>query len=175
MTITRGLTVAVAAVAVAVVSAGCGGSKPADGGSTAASATSTATASPSSAPAGSTTLRNRDGLDITIAGPIYAKWVAVGAEPGALDQPIGPEQAVAGGGKLQAFEGGVIVVNKRGDAYVVWGAIRDAWVAKGGVSGPLGYPVSDETDYQDNGRMSQFEHGTITYDFNTDRVEVHLN
>jgi hypothetical protein len=92
----------VALIAIAVISAGCGGGEPAGGNTTAASPTTKAThsksatsptsASASSAPAGSTTLRNRDGVDVTIAGPIYAKWVAEGGQSSALDPPIGPER-----------------------------------------------------------------------------------
>jgi uncharacterized protein with LGFP repeats len=44
----------------------------------------------------------------------------------------------------------------------VHGGIRDRWLALGGESGPLGYPVSDELSTEDGrGRRSRFEHGEI--------------
>jgi uncharacterized protein with LGFP repeats len=48
-------------------------------------------------------------------------------------------------------------------AYVVWGKIRDAWIALGGSQGKLGYPTSDEQTAPDGVKKSTFEHGTITW------------
>jgi hypothetical protein len=46
----------------------------------------------------------------------------------------------------------------------VKGAIREKWDATGGVTGSLGYPVSDEMSSTDGtALLSRFQHGTICY------------
>ena len=83
---------------------------------------------------------------------------------------------------FQQFDGGVI--SSKGDtAYITWGKIRDAWnvkrddtgapseSGKGGSSGPLGAPTSDETD-EGGLKQSTFENGKITWDPKTDTTEV---
>ncbi len=53
-------------------------------------------------------------------------------------------------------------------AHIVTGEIRQLWLKQGGPRGPLGYPVSDEGPSRDgSGRLSQFEHGEITWHFDT--------
>lgn len=53
-------------------------------------------------------------------------------------------------------------------AHVVSGEIRQFWLSQGGPKGPLGLPVSDEMPAPDGlGRVSQFEHGEITWHFDT--------
>jgi uncharacterized protein with LGFP repeats len=56
-------------------------------------------------------------------------------------------------------------------AHAVYGRIGETWLATGGASGPCGYPIGDEQDgpgYLVPGgstptRISQFEHGAITW------------
>ncbi len=52
----------------------------------------------------------------------------------------------------------------RTGAHIVTGEIRAAWLARGGPSGPLGYPVADEQPAAGGaGRLCRFEHGEITW------------
>jgi uncharacterized protein with LGFP repeats len=49
-------------------------------------------------------------------------------------------------------------------AHIVAGEIREAWLKMGGPKSALGFPVSDEEPTPDGtGRMSQFEHGQISW------------
>ncbi|GAA1480174.1 hypothetical protein GCM10009624_06140 [Gordonia sinesedis] len=132
-----------------------------------------------------------DGSKVTLSGPIAAKYNgATEKQKTDLGKPLTGDNASGStegsGAVFQQFDGGVITA-KNGDAgtpaYVTWGKIRDAWNVKrddsgkpaadgkGGSTGPLGVPTSDETD--ENGlKVSTFENGKITYDPRTDKVEV---
>jgi hypothetical protein len=48
-------------------------------------------------------------------------------------------------------------------AHVVTAEIREAWLAGGGPSGPLGYPVTDEAPDGRGGRAASFQHGRISW------------
>jgi hypothetical protein len=48
-------------------------------------------------------------------------------------------------------------------AHIVTGDIRDAWLARGGTAGPLGYPIADEEPAPGGGRHCRFSGGTITW------------
>jgi hypothetical protein len=49
-------------------------------------------------------------------------------------------------------------------AHIVTGEIRAAWLARGGPSGALGYPVADEQPAPGGtGRLCRFQHGTISW------------
>ena len=48
-------------------------------------------------------------------------------------------------------------------AHIVTGEIRDSWLARGGPTGPLGYPVADEEPAPGGGRVCRFTGGTITW------------
>jgi hypothetical protein len=56
----------------------------------------------------------------------------------------------------------------RTNAHIVSGEIRQFWLNQGGPHGPLGLPTSDEMPAPDGlGRVSEFEHGEITWHFDT--------
>lgn len=67
-------------------------------------------------------------------------------------------------GAVQAFEGGVLY-RRDGDAQgsVTRGVIGARWAAEGYENGPLGYPISDELDSGDGGRVQHFEHGSMSW------------
>ena len=46
-------------------------------------------------------------------------------------------------------------------AHILTGEIRDAWLAQGGPTGPLGYPVADEEPAPGGGRLCRFAGGEI--------------
>ncbi|HXT95078.1 MAG TPA: hypothetical protein VN853_02190 [Polyangia bacterium] len=48
-------------------------------------------------------------------------------------------------------------------AHLVTGEIREAWLAQGGTSGPLGYPIADEAPAPEGGRSCRFTGGTIAW------------
>lgn len=156
---------------------------------------SSAVAAASSAIAGASTveLTAADGTKVTLSGPIAVKYSAATAqEKTDLGAPkTGPNTSgtESNGVVYQQFAGGVITA-KNGDsgtpAYITWGKIRDAWnvprdaegkpeaSGKGGSMGPLGTATSDETD-ADGVKTSTFEHGKITWNSATNKVEVTVN
>ena len=48
-------------------------------------------------------------------------------------------------------------------AHIVTGEIREAWLARGGTTGPLGYPIADEEPDPGGGRIGRFAGGEIAW------------
>lgn len=70
------------------------------------------------------------------------------------------------------FENGIIVGSPETGLQPLWGAIGDTWAAQGLDMGPLGLPLGQE--YKDGELLRvDFEHGYITYDPATGKVDVH--
>ncbi|MGJ7908960.1 hypothetical protein ACOQFL_21065 [Actinopolyspora sp. H202] len=105
----------------------------------------------------------------TIQGAIRDKWASLGWERGPLGYPTTDEQSAADGkGSYIEFagsDGGAIYsasegswIEEFGATHAVYGAIYDKWMASGGVTGPLGYPITDElVGYGDgSGRFNLF-------------------
>lgn len=98
-----------------------------------------------------------------IGGLIRDKWAGLGWENGALGFPASDEFTAGGGsGKGNHFEGGSVYWSPSTGAHAVWGDIRNQWSARGWENGDLGYPTSDEYDYQ-GGKRQDFEHGWLTW------------
>ncbi len=114
------------------------------------------------ADAGETTVQTPDGTEVTVSGSIYQKYNEAGGPAGTLGMPEGEEQVAGDGGRYQNFVGGTIFFSEDTGAHIVWGDIREAWEANGGAEGELGFPTSDEQDAPE-GKMSEFEGGTITW------------
>lgn len=97
-----------------------------------------------------------------VGGDIHATWLSLGALSGPLGYPTTDETiAPDGAGRYNDFVGptGAAAVYWRADlhAHGVWGKIYQAWVATGGVGGPLGYPTSNEIVSTDGvGRYETF-------------------
>lgn len=163
-------------------------------GSAAASASGSAAArSSGKAAPGAVTAKGADGSTVTLTGPIAAKYsAATAAQRTGLgvvltgDHNAGTRDS---GVIYQQFKGGVITAKSAAagtPAYITWGRIRDAWnierdadgkpslAGKNGSAGPLGAVTSDETAA---GALKQttFEHGKITFDPKTRKVEVTVN
>ncbi|MGB3697466.1 MAG: hypothetical protein WBA05_08540 [Gordonia sp. (in: high G+C Gram-positive bacteria)] len=164
------------------------GSAASAAGSAVESAASGASAAVSSAVAGNAEVAAADGSKVTLTGAIAKKYNdATEKQRTDLGKALtGPEASgkSANGVIFQQFEGGVITAkNADAPAYITWGKIRDAWNVKrdasgapaadgkGGSMGPLGVATSDETD-EGALKVSTFEHGKITWDSKTDKVEV---
>ncbi len=96
-----------------------------------------------------------------VGGAIAGAWTATGSVSGPLGYPTTGELPVAGGGRLQRFQGGVTVWSRATGAHVLWGAVLAGWTASGGVSGPAGYPTSHEAvSPVAGGRTQTFQNAT---------------
>jgi hypothetical protein len=100
----------------------------------------------------------------TVIGAIRDKWAALGWEKSFLGYPVTDTAKTSdGAGRFNDFQGGSIYLTSSGTAYEVHGAIRDKWISLGRETSALGYPTSDEQDNPAGGRISHFQHGTITW------------
>ncbi|WP_228818288.1 LGFP repeat-containing protein [Nocardia transvalensis] len=117
----------------------------------------------SSAVAGATETKiSTQNGEITVSGNILAKYSEMGGPEGVLSQPTGSKTDGPEGGSCQEFVGGAICFSEKTGPHVVWGEIRKAWEADGGVNGKLGYPTTDEKDIP-GGKQSDFTGGSITW------------
>jgi hypothetical protein len=103
-----------------------------------------------------------------VKGAIIAKWAAIGWEKSPLGWPETDEIPLAGGA-FQRFNHGHIYWTPKYGAFVVTGAIFDAWAKQNWEKGTLGYPVSDYISNNQPGNkyraplggIQNFEHGFI--------------
>lgn len=80
----------------------------------------------------------------TVPSLPLAKWRAVGGQGGKLGYPITDQFCSPSRQGCQIdFASGSIYMESGKLPYVVSGPVRDAWWARGGHAGDLGYPVSD--------------------------------
>jgi hypothetical protein len=87
---------------------------------------------------------------------INAHYAALGGGRSFLGNPVGGETAVAGGFSGNGAGASIYWTPKTG-AQSVRGAIRAHWQALGWETGPMGYPVTDETGTPDGtGRFNHF-------------------
>ncbi len=105
-----------------------------------------------------------------IYGLIREKWNALGREKGPNGYPITDEaDAASGKGRYNNFQNGTIIYKwGTAEAFSVYGAIWGKWGTVQYDSGPLGFPLTDETPTSGNtGRYNDFEHGAIYYSATT--------
>jgi uncharacterized protein with LGFP repeats len=96
-----------------------------------------------------------------VQGAIADTYRASGRETGPLGFPVSDEIR-ASGGAVSHFEFGDVYWSPATGAHLVVGRIRDVWLANGGVSGGLGYPITDErSGARGIGRYSEFTGGTV--------------
>ena len=85
-------------------------------------------------------------------------------------------------GYVQRFESGAVYYTEDTGAHEVNGEIAakyerlggPSWSGKGlGTLTPIGYPVTDEQDLSDNGKVSHFQHGSIYWHARTGPMAVH--
>ena len=84
-----------------------------------------------------------------IHGAIRARWLALGGPQSPLGLPTSDECAVTGGdgtGRFNRFVNGFIYWSPASGAWDISGPIYKEWMSKGGPTGPLGYPVSGQTN-----------------------------
>ncbi|MFI1583967.1 hypothetical protein [Embleya sp. NPDC020630] len=128
-------------------------------------------------------------VKLQLCGPILARYKATGGPAGPLRLPTTGVRGDGSIGKYAEFQGSAAATTNASihwsattGAWWVAGGIRDKWLAAGGVTGELGYPVSDENPVKDGagttlGAMSMFAGkpgtgvGTITW---TDSLGAHI-
>lgn len=93
---------------------------------------------------------------------IFETWAGLGWEAGPLGYPTKHHTVVNGVGDIQAFERGVIYRKYGQPGYWVTGVIGGSWYKRGAETGPLGWPKSNEYDY-DGGKAQDFENGTLAW------------
>lgn len=97
---------------------------------------------------------------VHVSGEFARAWRRHGAESGVLVLPVAVAAKTLRGSR-QRFAGGQLWRLGSGTPRLVTTAMLDAWVAKGGHSGPYGYPSSDTTRRSDGRWSCTFEGGTI--------------
>jgi uncharacterized protein with LGFP repeats len=107
-----------------------------------------------------------------LLGPVRDRWVADGAERGALGYPTQSVSNSADGvGQYARFQRGSIYWSPSTNAHVVTGTFLTAYTGAGAERGRLGYPTSDA--YAVNGGTWQdFQHGRIARSTATGRTWV---
>ncbi len=93
--------------------------------------------------------------------PVEQKYLAFGASGGFLGGPVTWERpTIDSRGSHQDYQGGVIYHSAGTGAHEVHGSILDRWRGLGAVTGPLGFPITDETSTPDRrGRFNHFAGG----------------
>ncbi|MFZ1285890.1 MAG: L,D-transpeptidase family protein [Candidatus Phosphoribacter sp.] len=93
--------------------------------------------------------------------PITFRWLALGGANGFLGAPTAPQVAVPGGSQ-QTFVRGRISWSIPTGPWETYGAIGNRWVASGGVSGALGFPIGPEVPTS-AGTYQSFQRGRVTW------------
>jgi uncharacterized protein with LGFP repeats len=111
---------------------------------------------------------------IEVQGRTYAKWMQMGGEQGELGEPLTNEAPAGDGvGRITYFQNGAIYYSAAA-TYEIQGLIYAKWQQMGGMSSPLGAPVSDEMPAGDGvGRISYFQHGAIYWSLAAGAHETH--
>lgn len=105
---------------------------------------------------------------LPVPANVYEVWARNAWEQGLLGYPQRYHVVYENEGDLQSFQGGTIARRYGTPGYVCYGVIGRRWVEEGGVRDvngnptTLGWPTSDEYDYQ-GGRRQDFEHGSLVW------------
>lgn len=115
---------------------------------------------------------SRAGVACVIQGDIYEKWKKLGGMNFGIpdsDEMTTPDTI----GRYNHFNGGdsSIYWTPHTGAQGIWGDIRKRWAALGYERSYLGYPTSDEADF-DGGRANSFEHGDICWWPDTGSIDL---
>lgn len=97
-----------------------------------------------------------------VHGAILTEYVALGAEGGFLGYPATDElNTPDGSGRYNHFQNGSIYWSYTSGAHEIHGVIRDKWASLGWEKSWLGFPISGERPFEDDGRVSLFQNGNI--------------
>ena len=97
-----------------------------------------------------------------VAHDFLTEWGNNGYEAGYLKYPT-TDEIVLANGRRQEYQGGGIFWSAASGAHTLHGTIRTKWEQKGGETGPLGYPITNEMAVPDwlhsYGDIAQFFQG----------------
>lgn len=127
---------------------------------------------PVGAPAQNGIAFGRDGVSRVVSGAILERYLAQGAQAGALGWPSSDQIAVKDGGLVQRFDGGLVYWTAASGARVVTGAILGEFGRLGWENSPLGFPTSDEIAVRDGGIVQRFQGGLFYWSPATGAHEV---
>ncbi len=110
-----------------------------------------------------------------VHGAIADRWYFMGRERSILGLPVADTATAPDGkGRYSKFQGGSIYYTAATGPHEVCGAIRTEWLAKGGPTGFLGYPITGQRTPSDGkGRYNDFQHGTVYWRSDLGAHEVH--
>jgi LGFP repeat len=115
-----------------------------------------------------------------VSGAILQKYLALGG-PSSLGYPITDERPTPDGrGRFNHFQAvqlpdkpeSSIYWTPQTDAHAVYGAIRSKWKELGFERSSLGYPLAEEVDFPEGGRVVPFEGGAIYWWADTGAIEL---
>ncbi|HWU45193.1 MAG TPA: cell wall-binding repeat-containing protein [Humibacter sp.] len=94
---------------------------------------------------------------------LLADYLSTGGPEGPLRWPTDSTGTLPDGGAAQPFQGGNLYWSKWTGVFSVTGSALNAYIAAGGPSGKLGYPITDVT--KDPGGIStqSFEYGSLSW------------
>jgi len=97
-----------------------------------------------------------------LRGPILDKYLADGASASVLGYPKGGHTKVGdGAGEYVLFENGGLWSSPASGTWRVHGRVLPWYLARGGALSDLGYPTSDLGGTGPQGRVQEFQHGSI--------------
>ncbi len=98
-----------------------------------------------------------------VRGDILRKWLDLGASAGRLGLPVTSEAPAPGGqGLVVDFQGGSVYWSSATGARWVAAALNEAYLARGGPAGELGYPKTDTRTLPSGQQEVVFQNGTLT-------------
>lgn len=111
---------------------------------------------------GAALVESRHGTHL-VYGAIAARYFRVSGPTGGLGPPLTDEVDTGDGvGRTNEFEHGAILWSPTTGAHEVHGDIARTWRAEGGVTGRLGYPITDELRV-DGWCYQYFQHGALRW------------
>ncbi len=126
---------------------------------------------------GATALETHNWCRAANQGAILNHYQAMGGSATPLGSPASAyeQRAPDGQGCYQRYAGGTITWHPSIGAYAVYGDIHAKWQALVGLSGFLGYPLTDESPGRDGsgGRYNTFQGGHIFWRSGIGAFEVH--
>ena len=111
-------------------------------------------------------------LPLVMHSEFETKYEQLGGSAGFLGEPTSeirlcPDER----GLYRHFQGGSLYWYD-GQIYEIHGAIRDKWAELGWERSSLGYPISDEAAFSEDGRVSAFQNGLIYWWPDTGAIEL---
>lgn len=107
-----------------------------------------------------------------VRGPVLHRYLQLGGTEGGVNLPLTDSGKTADGiGEHCRFRGGHIIWHPSIGARLVRGAFLHTYLRRSYVTGPLGYPVTDQYPVT-GGAEQKFQRGTLFHHFATNTVRV---